>query len=135
MTRLQYIGQSHYRTISAKDLKDLGFPDAGKIELQRENLDPALSRGLESVAEVDEKLAELLVKREKGQWKILADDQDPVEDPNPDEVKLDPSGTTLVAGAGDGDAGGDVNLSPEGAPGPEGDAGSAKTRTSRSARP
>lgn len=113
MARLQYIGKSHFRTISAADLKSLGFEGASKIELARETVTPQRNpKNLPSVAEVSEEIAEFLVKREKGDWKILADDETPVTDPAPDAFKVGTDGTvpgaegvddTLASDAGSGE--------------------------------
>lgn len=94
MARLQYIGKSHFRTISAADLKSLGFEGASKIELARETVTPQRNpKNLPSVAEVSQDVADFLVKREKGDWKILGDEETPVTDPDPDAFKVGTDGT------------------------------------------
>lgn len=82
MVRLQYIGQSHFRTISVKELKTAKYDgdDAVAIKVVRPNLRAKHNPDdLPNVVEVPEAQAQFLVKREPKDWKILEPEEEPAD--------------------------------------------------------
>jgi hypothetical protein len=127
MTKLAYVGVSHFRQISKADLVGAGIDKdtegLGALNLARADIDPAHNpKRLSHVADVPQEVADLLLKAEPGDWKIVADDEDA------------PVSKSAAQGDDTPDATPGVDITDSGEPSITGTAGGSSTARARGGR-
>lgn len=95
MAQLQYVGLSHFRTISKKDFKDNDIDHAG-VEFARQDLPRSSNpKKIQNVVEVSDEVADFLTEIEPKDWKVVTGETsepapDVVEVPNPQPEGVEP---------------------------------------------
>lgn len=96
MKKVQYVGLSHYREFSAADWNSLQIEDMGKTVFDRDNRGGdglhAKGKSLAQVHEVTDAAAEYLMSEYPGEFKVIEDEDAPV---NPPSLSANPEGGSL----------------------------------------
>lgn len=75
MPKLQYVGQSHFREISAADFKRVGADGQGKIRVARSDIFPEHNPdNVPTEVEVSDEAAGWLLANEAADWKTVEPD-------------------------------------------------------------
>lgn len=99
MPTLEYVGGSHFRSITAADFKKVGLEDAEAINLARSDVSVLRNtKNLPSTVEVSDEVAAFLLKNEKKDWKQVADETQP-------ELPVDDANDASLEEAAQGSAG------------------------------
>lgn len=104
MPQLKYVGTSHFRDLSKKDLVDAGVPSdtegLGALHFAREDADKSWNpKRVPHTLEVPQAVADLLLDLEPNAWKVV-EDEDAKDFQEPEET-IDPSAPENTPNAAD----------------------------------